>query len=203
MRFAFIVDPLDTLKAAKDSSIAMMRAAQDAGHAVWAIVQPAIHWNALHGVCADAVHLELLDDDSDWCVEVDRHAAVPLRDFAAVVMRKDPPFDIEYVTTTWLLEQAQAEGARVVNAPRALRDHSEKLAILEFPQFIAPTLVAREAAQAGWLPGQQRQQRAGKHHGGAPQRVQAMPVQRLEADPGQAPDQRIAQQGQRRQRGRF
>ncbi len=145
MRFAFIVDPLDTLKAAKDSSIAMMRAAQDAGHAVWAIVQPAIHWNALHGVCADAVHLELLDDDSDWCVEVDRHAAVPLRDFAAVVMRKDPPFDIEYVTTTWLLEQAQAEGARVVNAPRALRDHSEKLAVMEFAQYSVPTLVARDA----------------------------------------------------------
>ena len=146
MRFAFIVDPLDTLKATKDSSIAMMRAAQAAGHAVWAIEQPAIHWNPLHGVCADAVHLELQADDADWYVEIVRHEAVPLREFAAVVMRKDPPFDIEYVTTTWLLSRAEAEGARIVNAPQALRDHSEKLAVAEFPQFSVPTLVTRDAA---------------------------------------------------------
>ena len=144
MRFAFIVDPLDSLKAYKDSSIAMMRAAQDAGHAVWTIQQPGIHWSALHGVCAEAVHLELLADDDEWCVEITRHV-VPLRDFAAVVMRKDPPFDIEYVTTTWLLDRAVAEGARVFNRPQALRDHSEKLSVLEFPEFAAPTLVAREA----------------------------------------------------------
>ena len=144
MRFAFIVDPLDSLKAYKDSSIAMMRAAQDAGHAVWTIQQPGIHWSALHGVCAEAVHLEMLADDDEWCVEITRHV-VPLRDFAAVVMRKDPPFDIEYVTTTWLLDRAVAEGARVFNRPQALRDHSEKLSVLEFPEFAAPTLVAREA----------------------------------------------------------
>ncbi len=145
MRFAFIVDPLDSLKAYKDTSIAMMRAAQAAGHAVWAIQQPAIHWTAIHGVCAEAVHLELLADDVEWCVEIARHV-VPLRDFAAVVMRKDPPFDVEYVTTTWLLERAEAEGAHVFNKPQALRDHSEKLSVMEFTQFAVPTLVAREAA---------------------------------------------------------
>ncbi|MFZ4535845.1 glutathione synthase [Propionivibrio sp.] len=146
MRFAFVLDPLDSLKAYKDSSIAMMRAAQAAGHAVWATQQSAIHWSALHGVCAEAVHLEMLDDDSEWYVEIDRHV-VPLRDFAAVVMRKDPPFDIAYVTSTWLLSRAEAEGARVFNRPQALRDHSEKLAIAEFAQFAVPTLVAREAAR--------------------------------------------------------
>ena len=145
MRIAFILDPLDSLKAYKDSSIAMMRAAQAAGHAVWAIQQPAIHWSPLHGVCAEAVHLELLDDDKEWFVEIIRHV-VPLRDFAAVIMRKDPPFDIEYVTTTWLLQRAEAEGARVFNKPQALRDHSEKLAISEFPQFTVPTLAARDVA---------------------------------------------------------
>jgi len=145
MRLAFILDPLDSLKAYKDSSIAMMRAAQAAGHAVWAIQQPSIHWTHLHGVCAEALHLELLDDDHDWFVEIDRHV-VPLRDFSAVVMRKDPPFDIEYITTTWLLERAEAEGAHVFNRPQALRDNSEKLSILEFPQFCVPTLVSREAA---------------------------------------------------------
>ena len=145
MRLAFIVDPLDSLKAYKDSSIAMMRAAQAAGHAIWAILQPAIHWSSLHGVCAEAVHLELLDDDTDWYVEIVRHV-VPLRDFSAIVMRKDPPFDIEYVTTTWLLQRAEAEGARIFNRPQALRDHSEKLAIAEFSQFAAPTVVTRDAS---------------------------------------------------------
>ena len=145
MRFAFILDPLDSLKACKDSSIAMMRAAQAAGHAVWAIQQPAIHWTAAHGVCAEAVHLELLEDDSEWFAELNRHV-VALRDFAGVVMRKDPPFDVEYVTTTWLLERAEVEGARVFNRPRALRDHSEKLSVMEFSQFAVPTLVAREAS---------------------------------------------------------
>ena len=145
MRFAFILDPLESLKAYKDSSIAMMRAAQAAGHAVWAIQQPVIHWSALHGVCAEAVHLGMLDDDTEWFAEIDRHV-VPLRDFAAVIMRKDPPFDIEYITSTWLLERAEKEGARVFNRPQALRDHSEKLSVMEFNQFSVPTLVAREAA---------------------------------------------------------
>ena len=145
MRFAFILDPLETLKAYKDSSIAMMRAAQAAGHAVWAIQQPALHWSALHGVCAEAVHVGMLDDDTEWFAEIDRHI-VPLRDFAAVIMRKDPPFDMEYITSSWLLERAEKEGARVFNRPQALRDHSEKLSVLEFAQFSVPALVAREAA---------------------------------------------------------
>jgi glutathione synthase len=146
MRFAFVLDPLDSLKPYKDSSVAMMRSAQLAGHAVWAISQPAIHWTVEHGVCAEAAHLELSADDASWYVERDRHL-VPLRDFDAVVMRKDPPFDMEYVTTTWLLQRAEAEGARVFNRPQALRDHSEKLAVAEFPQFAVPTLVSREAAR--------------------------------------------------------
>lgn len=143
MRFAFVIDPLDSLKAYKDTSVAMMRAAQAAGHAVWVIQQPAIHWSAQHGVCADASHLVMLEDDSEWFVEMDRHV-VPLRDFAAVIMRKDPPFDIEYVATTWLLSRAEAEGARIFNRPQALRDHSEKLSVAEFAQFAVPTLVSRK-----------------------------------------------------------
>ena len=143
MHIAFIVDPLDQLTAYKDSSVAMMRAAQTAGHSVYAIQQPAIHWTTQHGVCADALHLTLLDSDSEWYVEgeVQRMA---LREFDAVIMRKDPPFDMEYVTTTWLLEHAEAEGACIFNNPRALRDHSEKLAITEFAQFAVPTLVTRD-----------------------------------------------------------
>jgi glutathione synthase len=61
-------------------------------------------------------------------------------------MRKDPPFDLEYLTSVWLLSQAEREGARVFNNPAAVRDHNEKLGILEFPQFVAPTLAARDPA---------------------------------------------------------
>ncbi len=143
MRIGFVVDPLPTLKAYKDTSIAMMRAAQARGHAVWTIQQEEIHWSPLHGVCAEAVHLEMLADDKEWFVPVDRHV-IALRDLRAVLMRKDPPFDLEYVATTWLLERAEAEGARVFNRPRALRDHSEKLSLSEFSQFSVPTVVARQ-----------------------------------------------------------
>jgi glutathione synthase len=145
MRIAFIVDPLPSLKAYKDTSVAMMRAAQATGHAVWTVQQAAIHWSPLHGVCAEAVHLEMLADDQEWFVEVDR-CVVALRDFRAVLMRKDPPFDMEFVTTTWLLERAEAEGARVFNRPRALRDHSEKFSVAEFLPFTVPTAVARKPA---------------------------------------------------------
>lgn len=144
MHLAFILDPLSSLKAYKDSSVAMMRAAQAAGHEVWAIEQPAIHWSQESGVCADAVPLTLSDDDHAYYTE-GASESIALRDFDAIVMRKDPPFDIEYITTTWLLERAEAEGARVFNRPRALRDHSEKLALAEFAEFAVPTLVTREA----------------------------------------------------------
>ena len=155
MRLAFILDPLDSLKVAKDSSIAMMRAAQAAGHAVWAIEQSALHYSSLHGVCAEALHLELSDDDTAWYREVLRHD-VRLRDFAAVIMRKDPPFDFDYLASTWLLERAAAEGAQVFNRPAALREHSEKLALLEFPQFAAPMLVSGEMARLhGFIDSQQ------------------------------------------------
>lgn len=145
MRIAFIIDPPGTLKPAKDSSIAMMRAAHRAGDAIWIIEQPSLHYSPERGVCGEAVRLEIGDDDAGWYREVGREI-LPLRDFSAVLMRKDPPFDMEYVAATWLLERAEAQGARVFNRPAALRDHSEKLAVLEFPQFAAPTLVAREAA---------------------------------------------------------
>lgn len=146
MRFLFIVDPLPSLKASKDSSIAMMRAAQARGHEVWATTADALAWMTDAGVQADALRLQLADDDQPWFAEVAR-ATVRLADVDAVLMRKDPPFDIEYVTATWLLEQAEREGARVFNRPAALRDHSEKIALAEFARFVPKTLVTRDARQ--------------------------------------------------------
>ncbi|MBS0352813.1 MAG: glutathione synthase [Proteobacteria bacterium] len=144
MKFAFILDPLDKLKAYKDSSIAMMRAAARRGHQVHAIQREHLVWEA-GTVSARALALTLTDDDDAWYV-AGAEESLPLTAYDAVLMRQDPPFDFEYVTATWLLESAAKAGARIFNNPESIRDHSEKLAILEFPQFIPPTRVARAAA---------------------------------------------------------
>ena len=143
MRLAFILDPLDSLKAYKDSSIAMMRAAQARGHSIHAIARPDLCWRDGQ-VLARAQAIAVSDDNAAWCAP-GAVSTVALTDFDAVLMRQDPPFDFEYITATWLLERAVAAGARVFNHPRAVRDHSEKIAITEFARFTAPTLIARAA----------------------------------------------------------
>jgi glutathione synthase len=143
MRFAFVVDPLEGLKAYKDSSVAMMRAAARRGHEVHAILREGLAWRE-GAVFARAARLDLCEDDAAW-YHAHPARAEALVEFDAVLMRQDPPFDFEYVAATWLLERAQAAGARVFNDPRAIRDHSEKLAIAEFAQYTVPTLVARDA----------------------------------------------------------
>ncbi len=143
MKLACILDPLEHLKPWKDSSVAMLRAAQARGHESFAVMRPALAWRA-GAVRAAASRLTVRADHHDW-FEAQAPQETALTEFDAVLMRQDPPFDIEYIAATWLLERAQAGGARVFNDPRAVRDHSEKLAILEFPQFIPDTVVAREA----------------------------------------------------------
>ena len=120
----------------------MMRAARARGHEVWVCEQGALHWSKSQ-VATRATRLSLSDDDEHWYRS---HEALerPLPAFDAVLMRKDPPFDMEYVASTWLLEEAQRKGAQVFNAPRAIRDHNEKFAIAEFPQFTVPSLVGRD-----------------------------------------------------------
>jgi glutathione synthase len=147
MDFAFILDPLPFLKAYKDTSISMMRALARRGHRIHAMTQSDLYW--CEGVTyARSRPLELLDDDHDWYREGDAHER-PLRDFAAVVMRKDPPFDMEYVYSTYLLEAAEAQGARVFNKPRAIRDYNEKMAIAKFQHLITTTLATRDMARLG------------------------------------------------------
>ncbi len=144
MKFAFILDPLDHLKAYKDSSIAMMRAAARRGHEIFAIQREALIWEG-GVVSARCLPIGVSDFDHAWYAPSGPEAMMPLTDFDAVLMRQDPPFDFEYVTATWLLERAQQAGARIFNHPRSIRDHSEKLAITEFPQFTPATRVARAA----------------------------------------------------------
>jgi glutathione synthase len=142
MKFAFVLDPLDGLKAYKDSSVAMMREAAQRGHEVWTMQRQALAWR--DGV-VKASALRILPEAGDvppWYVPLGDDE-LPLDAFDAVLMRQDPPFDFEYIAATWLLQRAVVAGARVFNHPAAVRDHSEKVAITEFPQFIATTLVAR------------------------------------------------------------
>jgi glutathione synthase len=144
MDFAFIVDPLPHLKAYKDSSIAMMRALAARGHAVYALAQADVWWED-GATKARGVRLELHADDHHWYTAASEPEERALKDFAAVLMRKDPPFDMEYVYSTYLLEAAEREGARVYNRPRAIRDNNEKMAIAKFADYIAPTIVTRDA----------------------------------------------------------
>ena len=147
MDFAFILDPLPSLNAYKDSSVAMMRALAARGHRLHACEPADLFWDAA-GMQARVVPLAVTGDDDDW-YRTGAPEERALRDFSAVVMRKDPPFDMEYVYATYLLEAAEREGARVFNRPRAIRDHNEKLAITRFAQFIAPTLVSRDVQRIG------------------------------------------------------
>ena len=140
MKLAFVVDPLDQLKAYKDSSVAMMRAAAARGHEIHAF--EARQMFVLEGAVRSKVRaLRINDNNEDW-YQVTGAAEARLAEFDYVLMRKDPPFDQEYYYATLLLERAEAEGTQVVNSPRALRDWNEKLAILRFPALAPPTLVA-------------------------------------------------------------
>ena len=142
MDFLFIADPLESFKVSKDSTLAMMRAAQSAGHHLWFCESRNILWRD-QSVVADCQSLAIKPSGHAW-FELGKTESRSLRDFSAVLMRTDPPFDIEYLNTTWLLSAAVRQGARVFNDPSALRDHSEKLSITEFPDLIPPSLVTRE-----------------------------------------------------------
>jgi glutathione synthase len=143
MKIAFIVDPLDEFKIYKDSTFAMMREAASRNHELYSLQQEDVIWH--DGVVAGhAQRLHLTGDPHTW-YRTEPAQPLPLSEFDAVVMRKDPPFDMEYVYSTYLLELAQEQGARVFNNPRAIRDCNEKLTIARFPQFTAPTLVTRHA----------------------------------------------------------
>ena len=142
MKLLFVLDPLEELKAYKDTSIAIMRAAQMRGHQVFACQQGDLHSKGQ--VLARAERLTLTDNDEDWYRARSETAPAALASFDAVLNRKDPPFDLEYLTASWLLAQAEREGAHVFNKPSAVRDHNEKLGILEFAQFVAPTLASSD-----------------------------------------------------------
>jgi glutathione synthase len=139
MKIAFLADPLSGFKIYKDSTFAMMREAARRGHQIYAFEQR--HMVLEEGVVtADVVEITLTGNPDDWYSEGEAQT-MRLSEFDAVIQRKDPPFDMEYVYGTYLLELAERQGARVFNKPSAIRDHNEKLAIGQFSEFTSPTLV--------------------------------------------------------------
>jgi glutathione synthase len=148
MKLLFVADPLPSFKTQKDSTFTMMREAARRGHTLYACEPAHMHWQRGGPVSARLQHISLTGREGagvkDWYA-VAGSEVMPLAAMDAIIMRKDPPFDSEFFYATHLLERAEADGARVFNSPRALRDHPEKLAILEFPELIAPTLVTRSA----------------------------------------------------------
>ncbi|MEJ8814956.1 glutathione synthase [Variovorax ureilyticus] len=145
MHFLFVADPIEHFKIYKDTTFSMMREAQRRGHAISVCEPRHMGWQRGRPVTAKVRRITLTGSADAWFRE-EAAEELPLHSFDAVLMRKDPPFDAEYIYATHLLEQAEREGARVVNKPGALRDHPEKLAIMEFSEFTTPTLVTRDPA---------------------------------------------------------
>lgn len=142
MQFLFVADPLHTFNTKKDTTFVMMREAQRRGHTVFATEPKDISWEVGGRVMASVRKLRLTGDLKDWYEEIAIEQEA-LASFDAVLMRKDPPFDSEFFYATHMLSQAEREGAKVFNKPAALRDHPEKMAVMEFPELLGPTLITR------------------------------------------------------------
>ena len=145
MDILFILDPFDSLKPKKETSIAMMRAAVARGHRVFGCLQGDISLDQ-GKVTARVTPLELTGELSPW-YKAGEVRIEPLSVFDAVLMRKDPPFDMEYVYSTYMLERAVEQGARVYNNPAAIRDHNEKFSITAYPQLTTDVMVTRDPAR--------------------------------------------------------
>ncbi|MEY3579111.1 MAG: glutathione synthase, partial [Pseudomonadota bacterium] len=138
-KIAFICDPLSGFKIYKDSTYAMMQEAARRGHELFVLGHDDIIFDG-NAALAQVAQLSLVENSDDW-YKLAEPVLSSLSSFDVVIERTDPPFNMEYIYATYLLELAERQGARILNRPEAIRNHNEKLAITHFPQFIAPTLV--------------------------------------------------------------
>jgi glutathione synthase len=144
MKLLFILDPLTSLKLEKDTSLAIMREAAQRGHELFVAEQEDL-------VMRDAIvsvhceHFRFTGNSPVW-YSTEPADVQTLPSFSAVMMRKDPPVDLEYVYSTYLLEQAQQQGATVLNRPQSVLEWNEKLAVAQFSEFAPPFLVTRQMA---------------------------------------------------------
>ena len=142
VRIAVVMDPIEDIKPGKDTTLAMLLAARKRG---WELhyLELADLW-LRDGVALGRAHpLEVREHERSWFTRGEPVVA-RLGDFDAILMRKDPPFDTEYIYSTYILERAEMQGALVVNRPQGLRDMNEKVYTAWFPQCCAPTLITRD-----------------------------------------------------------
>ena len=145
LKLGVVMDPISTIKIKKDSTFAMLLAAQARG---WPISYMELNdLSVVDGVAmANMRALKVTDDPAVW-FELGNAECGSLSDLDVILMRKDPPFDMEYIYATYMLELAEQQGVLVVNKPQTLRDANEKLSTAWFPQCTAPTLVTRSPQQ--------------------------------------------------------
>ncbi|OGI57870.1 MAG: glutathione synthase [Candidatus Muproteobacteria bacterium RBG_19FT_COMBO_61_10] len=145
LRLGVIMDPIGSIHVKKDSTYAMLLEAQKRGWEISYMEQADL---SVRDGRAEACmrRLKLLPGQQPW-FEFTGSSSEPLHGLNAILMRKDPPFDLEYIYTTYILELAEARGTLVVNKPQSLRDANEKMFTLWFPQCAPPTLVTKNAAQ--------------------------------------------------------
>jgi glutathione synthase len=146
-RIGVVMDPIGAIAYAKDSTLAMLLAAQARGFELSYLEQGDL--GLRDGIAFGRVRpLTVRADPQDWFT-LGPAAIEPLGTLDCILMRKDPPFDTEYIYSTYILERAQAQGALVVNSPGGLRDMNEKVYTAWFPQCCAPTVVTRDMAEMG------------------------------------------------------
>jgi glutathione synthase len=136
------MDPIQTITVKKDTTLALLLAAQVRGWKLYYFEQRDLY--SLDGRSYGRARLLSVKDDYEHWFDFESECELPLDTLDVILMRKDPPFDMEYVYTTYLLERAEAAGTLVVNRPQSLRDANEKLFTSVFPQCCPPTLVTRE-----------------------------------------------------------
>jgi glutathione synthase len=142
VRLAVVMDPIDEIKYAKDTTLAMLLAASKRGYELHYLTQSDLYLR--DGVArGKARALTVRADPANWFTLAEARDQ-PLGTFDVILMRKDPPFDMEFIYTTYILERAELAGALVVNRPQGLRDMNEKVYTAWFPECCAPTLVSRD-----------------------------------------------------------
>ena len=140
MKLAFVMDPISQISYKKDSTLAMMVEAQEKGHEIFYIEPNCLFFNS-DKPCAEFSAISVKYQESGWYEKGENNIS-SLDFFDAILMRQDPPFDMDYVNNTYILEAAKKFGVKVFNDPKALRDNNEKLAILDYPSLITETIVS-------------------------------------------------------------
>lgn len=144
VKLAVVMDPIQGISVKKDSTLAMLLAAQSKGWEISYIEQPDLYLDDGIAMAKTQV-LSVADDPQNW-YSLSKPKHQPLREFDVILMRKDPPFDNEYIYSTYILEAAEREGVLIVNKPQSLRDCNEKVFATQFPQCCTPVLVSCDMA---------------------------------------------------------